>query len=42
MGVAIVADRPLVRFFWRVFARLDYCLMQAKLWLVDAVCDPEP
>jgi hypothetical protein len=40
MGMAIMADRPLVRFFWRVLDRLDYWIMQARLWTVDAVCGP--
>jgi hypothetical protein len=42
MGVAIMADRLLVRFFWRVLDRLDYWRTQARLWLADVVCDPEP
>jgi hypothetical protein len=25
-----------------VLDALDYWLTQARLWLVDAVCDPEP
>ena len=37
-GVAIMADRPLVRFFWRVLDALDYSLKQARLW----VCGPMP
>jgi hypothetical protein len=39
-GVAIMAIRPLVRFFWRVLDALDYSLTQARVWLVGAVCDP--
>jgi hypothetical protein len=31
MGVAIMADGPLVYFFWRVLDRRDYLLMQARL-----------
>jgi hypothetical protein len=42
MGVAIVADKPLVRFLWRVLDALDYRVTQARLWLADAVCGPEP
>jgi hypothetical protein len=30
--VAIMAIRPLVRFFWRVLDALDYLLAQARLW----------
>jgi hypothetical protein len=42
MGVAIVTDWLPERFFWRVFDRLDYWLTQARLWVADAVCGPEP
>jgi len=42
MGVSIMADKPLVLFFWRVLDRLDYWLTQARLWVAGAVCDPEP
>jgi hypothetical protein len=41
MGVAIMVDKPLVRFFWRALDRLDYRLTQARLWVADAVCGPE-
>jgi hypothetical protein len=41
-GSAIMADRPLVRFFWRVLDWLDYWLTQARLWLADAVRGPLP
>ena len=41
-GVAIMADRPLVRFFWSVLDALDYSLTQARLWVADAVCGPMP
>jgi hypothetical protein len=37
-----MTDGPLVRLFWRALDRLDYWLTQARLWLVDAVCDSEP
>jgi hypothetical protein len=42
MGSAIMADRPLVRCFWRVLDRLDYWLTQARLWLADTVCGSLP
>jgi hypothetical protein len=42
MGVAIMADRPLVSFFWRVLDALDYSLAQARLWVVGVVCGPFP
>ena len=41
LGVAIMADRPLARLFWPVLDRLHYWLMQARLWMVGAACDPE-
>jgi hypothetical protein len=37
-----MAEGPLARFLQRVLDRLDYWLMQARLRLVNAVCDPEP
>jgi hypothetical protein len=37
MGSVIMADRPLVRCFWRVLDALDYWLTQARLWLADTV-----
>ena len=42
MGVAIMAARQLVRFFWRVLDRLDYWLTQARLRLADRVCGSLP
>jgi hypothetical protein len=36
-----VANGSLARLFWCVFDRLDYRLMQERLWAVDAVCCPE-
>jgi hypothetical protein len=36
-----MAKPPLARFFWRVLDALDYWLTQARLWLADAVCEPE-
>jgi hypothetical protein len=41
-GVAIMADRALVRCFWRILDKLDYWLTQARLLLADVVYDPEP
>jgi hypothetical protein len=37
-----MADRPLVHFFQRVLDAVDYRVTQARLWLADAVCGPEP
>jgi len=37
-----LADGPFGRLFWRTLDALDYWLTQARLWLVDAVCGPEP
>ena len=42
MGAAIMADKPLVRFFWHALDTGHYCLTQARLWLAEAVCGPEP
>jgi hypothetical protein len=42
MGVAIMADSPLVRFFWRVLNAVDYPVTQRRLWVADAVCGPDP
>jgi hypothetical protein len=42
MGVVNMDDRAIARLFWRALDRLDYWLTQARLWLVDAVRDPEP
>ena len=42
MGVAAMADTDLQQLFWRAFDRLDYWLMQARLWLADALSDPLP
>jgi len=39
---AIVAERPLVRYLWRVLDRLDYWVTQARLRVVDAVCGVLP
>jgi hypothetical protein len=35
-----VVNGSLARLFWRVLDALDYRLMQARLWLADAVCGP--
>jgi hypothetical protein len=37
-----LADGSLARLFRRVLDARDYWLMQARLWLADAVCGPEP
>jgi hypothetical protein len=37
-----MADGPFARLFWRMFDGLDYWIMQARLWAVDAVCGPLP
>jgi hypothetical protein len=37
-----MADGPLGQLFWRALHWLDYWLMQARLWMVDAVCGPFP
>jgi hypothetical protein len=37
-----MADGPFVHLFWRILDRLDYWIMQARLWTVDAVCSPLP
>jgi hypothetical protein len=37
-----MVNEPVVRLFWRALDGLDYWVMQATLWLVQAVCDPEP
>jgi hypothetical protein len=36
-------DRPtLARIFWRLLDALDYRVMQARLWVFDALHGPEP
>ena len=37
-----MANGSLARLFRRVLDALDYWLIQAQLWLADAVCRPEP
>jgi hypothetical protein len=32
----------LARLYWHLLDTLDYWLTQLQLWLVDAVCGPEP
>jgi GMC oxidoreductase len=41
-GTAPMVNGPVVRLFWRALDGLDYWVMQGRLWLVQAVCDPEP
>jgi hypothetical protein len=41
-GIRAMADGLLMPLFWRVVDTADYWLMQARLGIVDAVCDPEP
>jgi hypothetical protein len=42
MGVAVMADGPGPQLFWRVLDALDFWLTQARLWVADAVCGPDP
>jgi hypothetical protein len=42
MGVAIMADRRLVGYSGVLSTRSITGLTQAKLWVADAVCGPEP
>jgi hypothetical protein len=37
-----MTDALLTRFFWRTLDRLDYWIMRARLWVVDAACGPFP
>jgi hypothetical protein len=37
-----LSEKPPVRFFWRVLDLFDYWRTQARLWLTDVVCGPEP
>ena len=37
-----MANGPLAGLFWRALDRLDCWLMQARLWIVDAVYGPFP
>jgi hypothetical protein len=37
-----MADKPLVPLFWRVLDAVDYWVTQAKLWVADTACGPEP
>ena len=42
MVVAITADSPLSRLFWRALDALDYWLTEATLRAADLVCGPQP
>jgi hypothetical protein len=42
VGVGRLTDRRLVRLYWRLLDTLDYWVTQARLWLADVVCGPEP
>jgi hypothetical protein len=37
-----MTDALLTRFFWRTLDRLDYWIMRARLWVVDAASGPFP
>jgi hypothetical protein len=37
-----MANGFLMRLLWRVLDALDYWLTQARLWIVDALYDPDP
>jgi hypothetical protein len=37
-----MAKGLLARLFWRVLDAVDYRVTQARLWLAEAVYDPEP
>jgi hypothetical protein len=39
---AIVTERPLACYLWRVLDRLDYWMTQARLRVVDLLCGPLP
>jgi hypothetical protein len=38
--MTIMADTDLRQLFWLAFDRLDYWLIQARLWLADVVYSP--
>ena len=42
VGVGRLTDRRLAQLYWGALDTLDYWVTQAQLWLVDAVCGPEP
>jgi hypothetical protein len=35
-------DGPLACFFWRSADAVDYWIIQLRLWILDAICGPEP
>jgi hypothetical protein len=35
-----MTNEPLARLFWHALDRLDYWLMQARLWIVGAAYGP--
>jgi hypothetical protein len=37
-----MAKGSLARLFWRALDRLDYLIMQARLWAVDTAYSPFP
>jgi hypothetical protein len=37
-----MANGPLALLFWCAVDWLDYWITQARFWVVDAVCGPEP
>ena len=42
MRLPIMADGALAQRLWRVLDAVDYWVMQARLWRVDALYGPEP
>jgi hypothetical protein len=42
MRLPVVTDGALARLFWRTLDAIDYWVMQARLWRVDALYGPEP
>ena len=42
MRLPVVTDGALARLFWRTLDAMDYWVMQARLWRVDALYGPEP
>jgi hypothetical protein len=42
MRLPIMADGALAQRLWRVLDAVDYRVMQARLWRVDALYGPEP
>jgi hypothetical protein len=35
-------DEPLACFFWRFADAIDYWIIQLRLYILDAICGPEP